>query len=71
MSTLSSPRPAARGLAAKHARIHEELVQMTQCKYGGRPNWAAAPNRLLTGAPCAVRDLYGSAFDRFLDQVCV
>ncbi|PNW85242.1 hypothetical protein CHLRE_03g177600v5 [Chlamydomonas reinhardtii] len=66
LSVLSSPR--AGGLPPKFARLHEELLQMTMCKYNGRPQWALATNRLFRGAPCAVRDLYGSAFDKFLAQ---
>ncbi|KAG2500003.1 hypothetical protein HYH03_002285 [Edaphochlamys debaryana] len=68
LSTLSSHRASAAGFPLKHSRLHEELLQMTMCKYGGRPQWAFATNRLLVGAPCAVRDLYGPAFDKFMDQ---
>ncbi|GFR41090.1 hypothetical protein Agub_g1731 [Astrephomene gubernaculifera] len=65
LSTLSSHMAAGSGLHLKFARLHEELLQMTLCKYGGRPHWAFATNRLLRG-PCAVRDLYGASFDKFL-----
>lgn len=65
ISTFSSKR--GKGLPLKFQRLHEEIVQMTMCKYSGRPSWALATNRLFTG-PCPVRDLYGPAFDTFLNQ---
>ncbi|GLC51218.1 hypothetical protein PLESTB_000478500 [Pleodorina starrii] len=67
MSTLSSHNGERAGLHVKFSRLHEELLQMTMCKYGGRPAWAFASNRLLRGAPCAVRDLYADSFERFLE----
>ncbi|GLI69127.1 hypothetical protein VaNZ11_013682 [Volvox africanus] len=67
MSTLSSHRAERDGLHVKFTRIHDELLQMTMCKYGGRPAWAYASNRLLRGAPCAVRDLYSPSFEQFLE----
>ncbi|GIL42745.1 hypothetical protein Vafri_672 [Volvox africanus] len=67
MSTLSSHRAERDGLHVKFTRIHDELLQMTMCKYGGRPAWAFASNRLLRGAPCAVRDLYSPSFEQFLE----
>ncbi|KXZ56870.1 hypothetical protein GPECTOR_1g785 [Gonium pectorale] len=67
LSTLSSHKANEQGLHFKFARLHEEIVQMTLCKYSGRPQWAFATNRLLLG-PCPVRDLYGASFDQFLDQ---
>ncbi|GIL73236.1 hypothetical protein Vretifemale_3462, partial [Volvox reticuliferus] len=67
MSTLSSHRAERDGLHVKFTRIHDELLQMTMCKYGGRPAWAYASNRLLRGAPCALRDLYSASFEQFLE----
>lgn len=46
------------GVPLKFTRLHEEIVQMTLCKYGGRPHWALATNRLFLSA-CPVRDMYG------------
>lgn len=68
LSTLSTPHAkGGRGLPLKLVRLHEEVLQMTLCKYHGRPHWAFGTNRLFRG-PCPVRDMYGDAFDKFLEQ---
>lgn len=61
LSTVSARRrdglPGHNGMHIKFARLHDEVVQMTLCKYAGRPHWSLATNRLFLG-PCPVRDMY-------------
>lgn len=67
LSTFSARRRDGRaghnGMHIKFARLHDEIVQMTLCKYEGRPHWALATNRLFLG-PCHVRDHYGNGESR-------
>ena len=64
LSTHSSLR---QDLPIKSQHLLEEILQLTLCKYEGRPSWALSSNRMFTG-PCPTRDKYGFAFDEFLEK---
>lgn len=63
ISTFSSTKT---GLPKKVQYLHEEIVQLTLCRYHGRPHWGMGTSNVFLNN-CPVRDMYPQ-FDEFLEQ---
>ena len=70
LQAVQVERHGAAAAITRHQELLEELLQLTLCKYRGRPHWALSTNRMLQGG-CGepLRELYGpERFGLFMER---